>query len=264
MRTSTSRECNQMMNSVMWRKALPPSGMWGRWTNGTIWRAAKEESIWSSDGLHWSRRINWTGFTGMSKFLKWTRKSTNFDQYFHISQRKWKNKSLTLITWPEIYFISINILLFFITGIIWFCDWGILWLIAFYDCFPNSRSQMPLSILLFYLILWLGLLDFMTIFLQILGEKATFLFFNYSCLRQFQLIMLSMLSKICQTRRNLQFQLMILVDTNKEQHHLRHVLPLKQKIPYKWLISINFYEWKGPITHLRYTWCKQIDNCGWS
>ena len=101
------------------------------------------------------------------------------------------------------------------TGIIWFCDWGILWLIAFYDCFPNSRSQMPLSILLFYLILWLGLLDFMTIFLQILGEKATFLFFNYSCLRQFQLIMLAMLSKMSQTGGNPIFQLMILADANK-------------------------------------------------
>ena len=88
------------------------------------------------------------------------------------------------------------------TGIIWFYDWGILWLIAFYDCFPNSRSQVPLSILLFDLILWLGWLDFMTIFHQIWGEKGKFLVLNYSCLRQLQLIMLAMLSKICQTRGN--------------------------------------------------------------
>ena len=99
------------------------------------------------------------------------------------------------------------------TGIIWFNDWGILWLIAFYNYFPNSHSQVPLSILFFDLILWLGWLDFMTIFLQIWGENAIFLVFNYSCLGQFQLIMLAMLSKICQTRENLQFQLMMLAKT---------------------------------------------------
>ena len=66
----------------------------------------------------------------------------------------------------------------------------------------------------------------MTIFLQILGEKATFLFFNYSCLRQFQLIMLAMLSKMSQTGGNLQFQLMLLADENKEQHDSGHILPL--------------------------------------
>ena len=117
------------------------------------------------------------------------------------------------------------------TGIIWFYDWGILWLIAFYDCFPNSHSQVPLSILFFDLILWLGWLDFMTIFLQIWGGNAIFLVFNYSCLRQFQLIMLAMLSEICQTRGNLPFQLMMLANANKYQHHLGHILPLNQKIP---------------------------------
>ena len=64
------------------------------------------------------------------------------------------------------------------TGIIWFYDWGILWLIAFYDYFryfPNPRSQMPLSTLLSDLILWLGWLDFLTIFHQIWGETVTLL-----------------------------------------------------------------------------------------
>ena len=39
----------------------------------------------------------------------------------------------------------------------------------------HSHSQVPLSILLFDLILWLWWLDFMTIFLQIWGEEAPFL-----------------------------------------------------------------------------------------
>ena len=117
------------------------------------------------------------------------------------------------------------------TGIIWFYDWGILWLIAFYDCFPNSRSQVPLSILLFDLILWLGWLDFMTIFHQIWGEKGKFLVLNYSCLRQFQLIVLAMLSKISQTGGNVQFQLLILAHANKKQHYLGHILSLEWKIP---------------------------------
>ena len=145
---------------------------------------------------------------------------------------------------------------------IWFYDWGILWLIAFYDCFPNSRSQVPLSILLFDLILWLGWLDFMTIFHQIWGEKGKFLFLNYSCLKQFQLIVLAMLSKISQTGGNLQFQLLILAHANKRQHYLGHILSLEWKIPLKWLILIDFSEWKGPRTHLRYTWSKKIDHCG--
>ena len=97
--------------------------------------------------------------------------------------------------------------------------------------FPNSRSQVPLSILLFDLILWLGWLDFMTIFHQIWGEKGKFLILNYSCLRQFQLIVLAMLSKISQTGGNLQFQLLILAHANKKQHYLGHILSLEWKIP---------------------------------
>ena len=61
-------------------------------------------------------------------------------------------------------------------------------------------------------------------------------------------MMLAMLSKTCQTRGNQQFQLMMLADGNKDHHHLVHILPLKQIIPQKWLISIYFNEWKGPTT----------------
>jgi len=39
--------------------------------------------------------------------------------------------------------------------------------------------------------------------------------------------MLAMLSKISQTGGNLQFQLMMLADANKEQHYLGHILPLE-------------------------------------
>ena len=92
----------------------------------------------------------------------------------------------------------------------------------------------------------------MTIFLQNWGEKAIFLVLEYSCLRQFQLIMLAMLSKICQTRGNLQFQLMMLADGNKDHHHLVHILPLKQIIPQKWLISSISMNGRAP-RHLELT-----------
>ena len=74
-------------------------------------------------------------------------------------------------------------------------------------------------------------------------------------------MMLAMLSKTCQTRGNQLFQLMMLAYANKNKHNFGHILPLKQKIPKKYLISMNFNEWKGLITHLRYSWSRQIDHC---
>ena len=52
------------------------------------------------------------------------------------------------------------------TGIIGFCDYLILWLNGFCDYFADSHSQMSHSILSPYCILWLVLLDSLTIFLR--------------------------------------------------------------------------------------------------
>ena len=102
-------------------------------------------------------------------------------------------------------------------------------------CFLWLFSPFPFPTALFYAVvrsdsttMVIGFYDY---FPSDLRWKATLLVVNYSCLRQFQLIMLAMLSTICQTRGNLQFQLMMMADANKDQHHLWYILPPKQKIP---------------------------------
>ena len=67
---------------------------------------------------------------------------------------------------------------FTFTAIIWYCDWWILWHIAFCDYLADSRSQIPYCILMPYLILWLPYWILWLFFIQIWGKSAIFLHYS--------------------------------------------------------------------------------------
>ena len=99
------------------------------------------------------------------------------------------------------------------------------------DCFLWLFSQFPFPSAHFYTVVrsdsMTMVIGFYDYFPSDLRWKTTFLVLDYSCLRLFQLMMLTMLPKTCQTRGNLKFQLMILANANKDEHHLGHILPIK-------------------------------------